>query len=372
MTHRKPDFPQYGRDQDPTATPLTFVISGDSAVNKVSKPTILKESEPPMESRPTAEITRTQRFVRAGVGSALAAIVAVGSANGGKKSAPMWPVPLRAKNGSDGSGGNPSSIPPSAGNGGEDETAGTAGMPDSDAGASGTTDTVDTTESDTTNQYDPCGLNFVAGETPDGVAQPGDELGCKFIGPDKYGYEVIEGELLSDPETGFVQPCFISPSWSLNTALKIIGKIERDVNTSGIITMVKGKLCVTMLDSEAGTIPKAEIKIPAKVAEAPLAAITEGSAMFKIEESTDGSKTLLVTSGEGRTLVTQEGRTRQIIVEEGETVRIPLNIERNPMSCSVAHVGEKSDSKENEDGTLIIGAGAAFLMLRRRKTRKKS
>ncbi len=345
--------------QSPDETPITSSVT--PAAPEVA------DAADSHHGRPSDGVNALRRATKVGAAGIIAAAIITGP--GRKAETPKAP-PVRITrsgspgqssggesgaggNGGAGEGGSPSDAP-NAGNGGSN--GGYAGLPDggADAGHGGSTET---------EIYDPCGPNFVYGET----TETGQPYECVFSdGPN--GKVGITGHILLN-ESGTPSTCFLTPAWSSGTAIKLAGDVEGNIYTPGQISMLKGKMCVTMLENGMD----AETQIPA---EAPVSVLTTGRAMMKIEEdstTTSGrgvKRFLIVHPVLGETLIIQEGRTEQIRLSEGDTpVRIPLNIDRIPVGCYIA----QKDIPAEHDGTsaLLIGAGAVFLVLRRRQKKDK-
>jgi hypothetical protein len=214
--------------------------------------------------------------------------------------------------------------------------------------------------SSSVSDSDPCGPDFSLDATAEELASSAGHT-CEFI--TEGDHEIIVGHVLIDAD-GVPRDCYLSPVWSSNTALKVRGQIEGNVNDPGRIFMRNGKLCVTMLDDG-----HAEMNVPA---EASVNVVTTGRTLLKIDEEARPSggtpkRFLLVHPVSGEALITQDGRPNEIRLAEGDTpVRIPLNVEQIKGGCYIAKAG-KFASRRTDEGLWLITAGTIFLALRRRK-----
>lgn len=223
-------------------------------------------------------------------------------------------------------------------------------------------------------QEDGCDrLSFAQDAKPEEMAKPG-ESECQFV-TDPDGATRIIGHTLIDAD-GKPRDCFVQPTFSPNAAMKIRGEVHGSPDQQGRIFLDKGKLCVMMLtDPSAAPSKDTEALV---IGEASLHIETNQRVIVKILEPEMDPKTnqlkhfALVTAVEGEALINQDGRTQLLSVQKGEpSLKIPLDIEHaDNMGCYVATTHHTGDFESQKGPMYMLGAGAIFLVLRRRQRKK--
>lgn len=199
---------------------------------------------------------------------------------------------------------------------------------------------------------------------------------CKFL-EEKSGYTVIEGfEALN--EEGDLRRCFLTPSWMPDTLLQIAGQVEGSNQMPGVLHLRDGLVDVkTGVDvthsvgEESAATESAEVLVGGK---APLAITTTGRASVillpeKIGADGKVENFVRVTAQEGETIIAQQGRDDLIVLKGCEYTEIPLNVEQPRLNCFIAEGKPGAGGFSHDKGALVIGAGALFLALVRRRKR---
>lgn len=247
--------------------------------------------------------------------------------------------------------------------GGPGETGGTGG-----AGGNNDSDPPDSGE---TYQEDQCGPNsFALDAKPGEMAESGATSPCEFITAEDGTTRVI-GHTLIGPD-GIPHDCFVTQPFAKDAATKIRGEYHGSLSRPGKIYLDSGKLCVTMLDEQ--TQGGVETVV---LGEASLNIVTTKRVMIKLLEPEVYPETgelmnyAAVSAVEGEALVIQEGRSGTIRVVPGKPAKIPLNKVSSPgEGCYIASANP-SDVQGNRSGLYILGAGAIFMVLRRRQKPKR-
>ncbi len=239
-----------------------------------------------------------------------------------------------------------------------------AGLDTGAAGASGTDE-------------DLCGRESFARDTlPSEMAQPGQPV-CEFV-TDSEGNTHVIGHTLIDAD-GKPRDCFIQPVFSPRAAMKIRGDVSGNETNKGQLFLNKGKLCVMMLEDQDAPPGQAQERTEALVlGEASIHVMTNQRVIVKIlepeldSETGDLKRFALITPVEGEVLIVQDQREGNILLKKGDLpVKIPLDIMHSSAGCVIAS-SKPGDTENRPGGAIILGAGAIFLVLRRRGKDKKA
>ena len=183
------------------------------------------------------------------------------------------------------------------------------------------------------------------------------------------GHETVEGDQK--------RVCFFTPVWAPDAAVRLAGKIRHDEQFPGVIDLENGMIDITNGIIEGA--PKIEKLREVKVAgEASLAVASEGRVTVAIlpqEFDEAGKPTMahvLVSAQEGRAIVKQVGRGEDIIVEECEDYKIPIDVAHLNGGCYIAEGEPGAGGFDAQGGEIILLAGAVFLGLRRRASKKEN
>ena len=201
------------------------------------------------------------------------------------------------------------------------------------------------------------------------MGEPGNMLGvCTFI-PNADGTVRAIGRTVID-QNGIPQDCFFSDTWTGGDFIKIRGEADGnkiDPSQKGKIYLKNGKMCLFQANETPDQNSEAII-----LGEAPLHVKTEGKVMIKRETETDASTGAekhfdTVLAVEGKSTIHQDGNNPpDWTIQPGDNqYRFQLDVNRVSTGCMIT--SPAMNGTEDLGGALMLCAGAAFYLLRRKK-----